>query len=130
MPILFLRAGSVLLFGLTAHWAAAQTFTTVTNFHGGPDGETPRGAPIQGRDGNLYGTTSGFTVPNDGTIYRGHTNFRTEVNSTKTDQRSHSIARDSETCRDREGAVLQRAHRSPHARGTLRSAVVKASSGK
>ena len=47
------------------------TLTDLYDFSGGSDGEDLRNAPVQGSDGNLYGTTVGGGDANgDGTIYR------------------------------------------------------------
>ena len=60
-------AYSLLLCVATAIVSPAQVFTTLVNFNGS-NGNGPHGAVVQGRDGNLYGTTFGnFT---SGTIYR------------------------------------------------------------
>lgn len=48
--------GVFLLWTATAFVLPAQTFTTLHNFDG-TDGSNPAAAPIQGPDGNLYGTT-------------------------------------------------------------------------
>jgi hypothetical protein len=37
--------------------AQAQTFTTVHSFSGNIFGATPQAVPVQGTDGNYYGTT-------------------------------------------------------------------------
>jgi uncharacterized repeat protein (TIGR03803 family) len=52
--------------------SAGQTFTTLVQFDGNPDGEGPEyGALVQGRDGNLYGTTAGGTTNSGaGTVFR------------------------------------------------------------
>jgi uncharacterized repeat protein (TIGR03803 family) len=47
----------VLLCGLVSPAAHAQTFTTLYNFAGPPDGADPYGGVIRDADGNLYGTT-------------------------------------------------------------------------
>ena len=45
--------------------------TVLHNFTGGDDGGTPIAPPVEGLDGNYYGTTSmGGSVGNTGTIYR------------------------------------------------------------
>ncbi len=48
---------------------AAASCTPVHTFTNGADGAYPRGAPVQGPDGNLYGTTSNGTQAN-GVIYQ------------------------------------------------------------
>jgi uncharacterized repeat protein (TIGR03803 family) len=44
--------------------------TVLYNFKGTPDAQTPKGAIIQGSDGNFYGTTQGGGVNGLGTIYK------------------------------------------------------------
>src|SRR5579859_1793527 len=52
--------------------AAAQTFTTLVQFDANTDGSGPElGALVQGRDGNLYGTTAGGTSNSGaGTVFK------------------------------------------------------------
>ncbi len=45
-------------------------FTTLYSFTGGTDGALPVAPPIQGTDGNLYGTTSNAAGSGVGSIYR------------------------------------------------------------
>jgi len=45
-------------------------FTVLYNFKSTPDGETPKGAIIQARDGNFYGTTERGGVDGFGSIYK------------------------------------------------------------
>jgi uncharacterized repeat protein (TIGR03803 family) len=47
-------------------------FTEMTTLHvfNGTDGDDPLAPPIEGSDGNFYGTTSGMFVNNGGTIYK------------------------------------------------------------
>jgi uncharacterized repeat protein (TIGR03803 family) len=46
------------------------TSTSLHAFTGGADGAQPYGAPIQGSDGNLYGTTTGAGGTTNATVYR------------------------------------------------------------
>ena len=48
--------------------SSAQTLTTLADFNGA-NGVTPYAPPVQGRDGNFYGTTGGNTSIN-GTIFK------------------------------------------------------------
>ena len=48
---------------------SAGALTTLYSFTGYPDGANPEAAPIQGADGNFYGTTNSGGVNFDGTVY-------------------------------------------------------------
>jgi uncharacterized repeat protein (TIGR03803 family) len=56
-----------LLFVATAIGAAAQTFTTLAYFS---DGSTSYSSLIQGRDGNLYGTSNNGGAAGDGAVFK------------------------------------------------------------
>jgi uncharacterized protein (TIGR03437 family) len=45
-------------------------FTTLHSFLGGTDGYNPLSVPIEGSDGNLYGTTNGTPGSSFGTVFR------------------------------------------------------------
>ncbi len=50
--------------------SSAQTFTTLHDFAGSPDGAAPYGGLVQGTDGNLYGTTQFGGSRNGGTVFK------------------------------------------------------------
>jgi uncharacterized repeat protein (TIGR03803 family) len=50
--------------------ASTGTLSTLYNFTGGNDGGIPSGPPIQGTDGNLYGTMGAFGEFSCGTVYK------------------------------------------------------------
>jgi uncharacterized repeat protein (TIGR03803 family) len=56
-------------FGTVFKITPAGTLTTLYSFTDGTDGSEPYAAPVQGTDGNFYGTTSQFTT-GLGTIYK------------------------------------------------------------
>jgi uncharacterized repeat protein (TIGR03803 family) len=57
--------------GTVFKMTSAGVLTTLYNFIGGDDGGQPGAPPIEGSDGNYYGTTSmGGAVGNTGTIYK------------------------------------------------------------
>ena len=58
--------------------ARGQGFNTVINFNAS-DGGLPIGPLAQGRDGRLYGTTSGYGANNEGTVFKA--NSRGVVNT-------------------------------------------------
>jgi len=49
--------------------AFAQTFTTLYNFQGSPDGTAPQATVIVGSSGSLYGTTYAGGANKDGTVF-------------------------------------------------------------
>jgi uncharacterized repeat protein (TIGR03803 family) len=49
--------------------AAAQTLTTLVNFDG-TNGSSPTSAPVQGLDGNFYGTATGGGTDSNGTVFK------------------------------------------------------------
>ncbi|MFZ0419817.1 MAG: choice-of-anchor tandem repeat GloVer-containing protein [Candidatus Sulfotelmatobacter sp.] len=59
----------LLLFAATAISLPAQTFTTLVNFNGA-NGANPGRPPIQGTDGNLYGTTSNGGANSSGVLFK------------------------------------------------------------
>jgi uncharacterized repeat protein (TIGR03803 family) len=62
--------GGVSSYGTLFNITTNGTFTTLYNFTGGNDGGFPTGPPIQGTDGNLYGTINGSGTFNCGTVYK------------------------------------------------------------
>jgi uncharacterized repeat protein (TIGR03803 family) len=61
-------AGVALFLVVTVISSSAQTLTTLIDFNG-TNGLTPYAPPVQGRDGNFYGTTGGGGA-NSGTIFK------------------------------------------------------------
>jgi uncharacterized repeat protein (TIGR03803 family) len=59
--LLFCAAGAIVL--------PAQTFTSLSSFNGA-DGNHPVNTPIEGFDGNLYGTAQGGGHNNKGTVFK------------------------------------------------------------
>jgi uncharacterized repeat protein (TIGR03803 family) len=57
-------------YGVLFHISAEGTYTVLHNFLGGSDGAGPDSPPIEGFDGNLYGTTSGAAGIFNSTIYK------------------------------------------------------------
>jgi uncharacterized repeat protein (TIGR03803 family) len=49
---------------------SSRTFTVLYNFTGGDDGGDPGPPPVQGRDGNFYGTTTYYGSGGWGTVYK------------------------------------------------------------
>ncbi len=64
-----LQAGAVGL-GTIFKMTPSGTITTLYNFTGGSDGGYPYAPPIQGSDGNWYGTTTSEGVNGAGTVYK------------------------------------------------------------
>jgi len=61
--------------GTVFHLTPDGVFTTIYTFTGGTDGQTPMGI-IQGRDGNLYGTTLNGGIEDQGNSYGDGTVFK------------------------------------------------------
>ena len=62
-------AGGTGQYGILYRLSPHGTFTILHNFLGGSDGSSPTSAPIEGADGNFYGTTNG-NAGNPATIYK------------------------------------------------------------
>ena len=62
--------GGTSSFGTLFKTTPGGTLTTVYNFSGGNDGGFPGGPPIQGTDGNLYGTLGAWGKFDCGTVYK------------------------------------------------------------
>lgn len=62
-------AGGNAGFGVLFRISSGGTYTVLHNFAGGEDGVSPASPPVQGFDGNLYGTTSGNTATSS-TVYK------------------------------------------------------------
>src|SRR5258708_24762044 len=60
---------AVLILGAVAGLGHAQTVTPIFSFHG-PDGGNGSTPLVQGRDGNLYGTTTTLGTSDFGTIFK------------------------------------------------------------
>jgi uncharacterized repeat protein (TIGR03803 family) len=60
----------LLLWTVPMPLAHAQTFTTLYNFTGSPDGASPRASLIRDAAGNLYGTTEGGGVGGYGAVFK------------------------------------------------------------
>jgi len=60
-----------LFYFVSAIVSSAQTFTTLHSFSGGTNGSVPYGAPVQGINGDLFGTANGAEAAanGDGTVY-------------------------------------------------------------
>jgi uncharacterized repeat protein (TIGR03803 family) len=56
--------------GIAYKITTAGVFTVLHAFAGGSDGASPRGALIQGTDGNLYGTTNQGGTTGSGTVFK------------------------------------------------------------
>ncbi len=59
----------LVLCAATAITSPAQTFRILVNFNG-TNGGTPSGPPVQGLDGNFYGTTDGGGAYGGGTVFK------------------------------------------------------------
>jgi len=63
--------GTIMLFAAAATVTTAQTYTDLYNFDGTNGSNPPNmGTLAQGRDGNLYGTTSGGGANNYGVVFK------------------------------------------------------------
>jgi uncharacterized repeat protein (TIGR03803 family) len=65
-------AAVLVLAVITIQPAQAQTFTRLSSFPGGTDGENPDAGLVQGTDGSLYGTTfyGGCSAVSCGTVFK------------------------------------------------------------
>jgi len=63
-------SGGTLGAGSVFKMAAKGVLTTLYNFTGGNDGKDPMAPPIEGTDGNFYGTTNQGGAHNVGTVYQ------------------------------------------------------------
>jgi len=64
-------SGGLYSYGTVFKMTPGGELTTIHNFTGGDDGGDPKAPPIEGNDGNFYGTTSyGGKTGNIGTVYR------------------------------------------------------------
>ena len=63
---IFVLSAAYLAVAAASH---AQTFTVIKRFNGS-NGDNPEAALVQGRDGNLYGTTYNGGINNNGTVFR------------------------------------------------------------
>jgi uncharacterized repeat protein (TIGR03803 family) len=63
-------AGGTSGFGTVFKITPTGTLTVLYNFTGGTDGSDPFAPPVQGTDGNFYGTTSGAGNGGNGTVYK------------------------------------------------------------
>jgi uncharacterized repeat protein (TIGR03803 family) len=65
------RLAAALICGVAAtHADAAPKFSTIYNFHGASDGDSPSGALVQGPDGALYGVTAAGGPGGGGTVFQ------------------------------------------------------------
>jgi uncharacterized repeat protein (TIGR03803 family) len=63
--------GGTLCYGTVFKITSSGTFGVLHNFTGGSDGEAPAAPPVEGTDGNFYGTTGVENVyPYPGTVYK------------------------------------------------------------
>jgi uncharacterized repeat protein (TIGR03803 family) len=63
-------AGGSGTYGVLFRISPRGTYTVLHDFLGGSDGAGPEAVPIEGSDGNLYGTTSGAAGIFSSTVYR------------------------------------------------------------
>ena len=57
-------------YGTVFRVTADGVLATLYNFTGDTDGSSPQAAPVQGSDGNFYGTTASGGSVNDGTVFK------------------------------------------------------------
>jgi uncharacterized repeat protein (TIGR03803 family) len=74
----------VLILGLSASFALAQSFSVVHNFSGATDGADPLNGLVRDASGNLYGTSSAGGLSNNGVVYKlSAANYLTVVHKFK-----------------------------------------------
>lgn len=63
-------AGGMRNYGTVFRISSSGSFSSLYSFTGGADGGNPSATPVEGRDGNFYGTTQNGGQHGEGTIYK------------------------------------------------------------